>query len=256
MKRVSKSIAAVAAVVLLGFASSGWAAQITIDTAGTGYRSGSGGEFRVTGAGTEGVALVASSLPYYYVSGVAGTAWTSGFETFCIEFNEYISLPGTYAAGISGGAIYGGVAGGIDHDFNASTPTTDLISIGTAYLYSQFAAGTLAGYTYAPGAARAASALRLQQAIWYLEDEIALPSTNAFLTTVFRLFGTPGAGVGALAGGAKRDSHGAYGVAALNLGGPPPVKQDQLIMVPDGGLTLTLLGLGLGGLALLRRKLS
>jgi len=253
--KVNKSMAAVVAVVLLvGFASSGWAAQITISNPGDNvYRNGSGGEFRITGADAAGVALVAGSLPFYG----ADTAWASGFETFCIEFNEYIALPGTYVAGISGGAVYGGVAGGVDHDLNPLTPTTDLISKGTAYLYSQFAAGTLSGYTYTPGPDRAASAVLLQQAIWYLEDEVALPGSNAFLTTVFGMFGTPTAGlVGDLAGGAKSNSNGAYNVAALNLGGPPSTKQDQLIMVPDGGLTLTLLGLGLGGLALLRRKIG
>ena len=48
----------------------------------------------------------------------------------------------------------------------------DPISIGTAYLYSEFAKGTLQDYAFAgTEAEREASAALLQNAIWYLEKE-------------------------------------------------------------------------------------
>ena len=47
----------------------------------------------------------------------------------------------------------------------------DALSKGTAYLYSQFANGSLAGYIYGYGATRATAAGELQEAIWWLEGE-------------------------------------------------------------------------------------
>ena len=266
MQRVNKlkSIAA-AAALMAAFASSATAGSITV-SGNDDYRAGLGGEFNVRAADAGGAALLASLTGYTISNGTtvgtangtqmnAGFGGQIGFQTFCIEYNENIALGGSYAASISGGSIYGGVAGGIDPDGAGGLPSTDLISVGTAYLYSQFATGALAGYTYANGAARAASAVMLQQAIWYLEDEITLgaaqKTANIFLQSAITLFGD-GTGVGV--GGAKANNT-IYSVKALNLGGSAPNQaQDQLIMVPDGGLTVTLLGLGLGGLALLRRK--
>ena len=140
-----------------------------------------------------------------------------------------------------------------------------MISVGAAYLYSQFAARTLPGYTYTNGSGRAASAVMLQQAFWYLEDEILLTAaqktSNIFLTGVFGALTVFGDGTGVGTGGAKANNT-TYAVGVLNLGG----NQDQLIMlpvpdvsvtaasVPDVSLTATMLGLALSGLALLRRK--
>jgi hypothetical protein len=266
----------VAGVAVAGaLAPSAFAAQITINGY-AGYRAGSGGEFNVRAADAGGEALLAPSLGLGYTianttlvgtaDGTrmnAGSGGQIGFESFCIEHNEYITLPGTYSASISLGAVYGGVAGGIDHDSNPLTPTTDLISVGTAYLYEQFAKGNLAGYTYTHGSLRQASAVKLQEALWYLEDEISLTAAqkaaNTFLSAAITLYGD-GTGVGV--GGAKANNT-IWNVAALNLGGVAPnQKQDQLILrdngfsVPDGGLTLMLMGLSLSGLALLRRKLA
>jgi hypothetical protein len=105
--------------------------------------------------------------------------------------------------------------------------------------------------------------VKLQEALWYLEDEISLTAAqkaaNTFLSAAITLYGD-GTGVGV--GGAKANNT-IWNVAALNLGGVAPnQKQDQLILrdngfsVPDGGLTLMLMGLSLSGLALLRRKLA
>jgi hypothetical protein len=257
-RTVTSSLATVALIAAL--APGAYAGSITI-SGNPDYRAGSGGEFNITAADGGGAALLSAlSGGYTTVNGTAvGTAdgtrmnagfgGTIGFQTFCVEYNEFINLGGTYTATISDGAIYGGVGGGIDPDGSGPLPQTDLVSVGTAYLYSQFAQGTLVGYTYTNGAARAASAVMLQEAIWYLEDEIGLTAgqidANTFLQAAFAAYGE----------GAKDNSGGLYGVRVLNLGGvAPDQKQDQLIMVPDGGLTLTLLGLGLSGLSLMRRK--
>jgi len=247
-------------------------ADTIIITGHADYRAGSGGEFNVRDNPADGSSLIGDPLSRGYVAAggtllgsANGTAMSPsgglpmGFETFCIEFNEFISLPGTYTASISSYAQYGGVGGFIDHDANPSTPTRDYISVGTAYLYSRFAQGLLAGYTYANGGTRAADAVKLQKAIWYLEEEISFSDAggvaNGFLTAAI------------LANGgtvlSARANNTVYNVGVLNLGGDfPNQKQDQLILnnmgfsVPDGGLTLMLMGFGLGGLALMRRKLA
>ncbi len=43
----------------------------------------------------------------------------------------------------------------------------------TAYLYTKFVSGTLAGYDYTPSTGRIFSAKALQDVIWYIEDEQA-----------------------------------------------------------------------------------
>ena len=158
--------------------------------------------------------------------------------------------------------IYGGVGGGVDPDGAGPLPKTDKVSIGTAYLYTLFATGSLTGYDYTNGSGRESSAVKLQTAIWYLEDEISLTSSekssNPFLSgavgalTVF----------GGVAGARADNDFSLYHVKALNLWSTDGVypKQDQLIMVappkrvPDGGATVLLLGLALGTLAGLRRR--
>ena len=59
---------------------------------------------------------------------------------------------------ISGGAIQGGVSGG----------NPDPISFGTAYIYNQFIAGTLADYS----SSNVTNQTDLQDAFWMLEGEI------------------------------------------------------------------------------------
>ena len=57
-----------------------------------------------------------------------------GFESFCISRNAGITLPGVYFDTVSSWGIY--------------LPDNLTITKGTAWLYSQFASGTLAGYRY------------------------------------------------------------------------------------------------------------
>ena len=161
------------------------------------------------------------------------------FGTFCVETDEFFSPGSTYDVGLSYQAFGGG--------FNSNTG--DTLSKGTAFLYSQFARGILSGFTYN----NSASATNLQNMIWWLEDEnVPDQSANPFaglLTTQF----------GSLAN-AKLDvdsSGSGYGVMVMNLTSDHGriLNQDQLVYVPDGGLTIALLGMGLLSLSLIRRRM-
>jgi hypothetical protein len=170
-----------------------------------------------------------------------------GFQSFCVEVTEYISSGQPYWAELSTEAKLGGAGGG----------SPDPLSIGTAWLYKLFAQGQLSGYDYTPGSGRAASARALQETIWWLEDEIAAMPSNSFSSMVVAQFG------GAANAKVNYDpSTAGFSVRVINLydldgfGNPDYTKpkQDQLVYLPDGGLTMVLLGIGMLGVAALRRK--
>lgn len=225
------------------------AGPFVVVVGGTVFRN-DGGEMRVIPNGA--LAPVINE----YVAGVTaginanGTVTTppNSFETFCLELREGLQLGAHYDAILNNKAINGGVG-----------PAGDPISKGTAYLYFNFAKGTLANYDYtlSPAAGRKASAIALQEAIWYLEDEITLTpaqvAANVFLSNnITTKFGT--------IANAKLDNNGLYAVGVLNLYGPLPKldrAQDVLILtVPEPG-TMMLMGLGLASLAIgLRRRFA
>jgi hypothetical protein len=152
------------------------------------------------------------------------------FPTFCIEDGEFIGQPpsGPYTYTINSGAVAGG-PGADATDPNTGLPM-DNISIGTAWLFSQFSAGTLTldnGTGSYFDADRLANAGELQQAIWFLEDEspgvdngyVALAQTALGNLTLSQV---------------EADSNGAYGVVALNLfDSSGNLAQDQLAVDPE-----------------------
>lgn len=137
---------AVLTAAIVGPAQSVIAGPTVYATRQSGYYSGVGGEFTLTPAGVPGL-----------VNG-------QSFQTFCLEYNEYIWLNRTYDVVVNTSAVRGG-EGAVGDPLDART----------AFLYDAFLNGDLSsyGYDYTSGSGRSASAGALQQVIWFLEDERA-----------------------------------------------------------------------------------
>jgi hypothetical protein len=207
-------IGAMAATSLLAIPTSGSVNVSRTD----GYYSGSGGEFTITDVDGKFT-----------------------FQTFCLELSEQVqNNPHTYQLNQFDEATAGGVNNG------ATVGGGDPISYGTAFLFYEFTKGTLAGYNYTPGAGREATAGQLQNAIWWLEDELTLSAAQ--------IGANPFLGLLNLAT-AKNDAGGAFGVQVMNLTGANGQPGQDFLAVPDGGLTVALLGMGLAGLGWVNRRI-
>jgi len=178
------------------------------------YSSGSGGEFEaVPNADLSWV------MANYSPLAKGGPGNGAGFQTFCIETSEQFNPGALYNVALSDRAKYNGV------------PVTgfDVISVGTAFLYSQFASGTLSGYNYTYGAGRTAKAAELQNAIWNLEGEGG--SISAAIATILQ--GEFGA-TSTIADWDDDATGWAYGVRAMNLtSASDNTIQDMLVVVPE-----------------------
>jgi hypothetical protein len=209
---------------------------------------------------------------YSYGNGGEFAAVTTGlgnFQTFCIEYNQEFVPGASYSYFQNTGAVTGGA--GANTTDSHTTLSMDNISIGTAWLYSQFRAGTLANYFTG---SRQANAGALQDAIWYLEGETSTLAFNGADGTAFYNLAKLHAGAGNLTDAqVTADSLGAYGVIALNLFSTTPVgnnpavvingttyyaSQDQLALVPEAttviAATLLLLPFGASTLRILRKN--
>jgi hypothetical protein len=114
---------------------------VTQPSPGYGGRNG-GGEFNISPNFTGGV----------YGPDVA---IFGGFQTFCVEAQVDIVVPGNYNAALS------------SQDANGTQ-----LTLGTAWLYQMFATENPAlSYNYTPGAGRTDAAGELQQAIWILQGQ-------------------------------------------------------------------------------------
>jgi hypothetical protein len=220
------------------------------------YSQGSGGEFRAVGdsglnsvvnwsaysAATKGTVTAAndgSSWGYGQGLAVPGSSY---FQTFCTELLEEYTPGGLYpVSSIGNNALYN----------NTGHPVP--ITLGVAYLYSQFAAGTLVGYdyNYTDGGGRSASAGDLQNAIWSLLGEQSITLlTGAALTDLQN------------SGIAQADwtkaANGAYGVADMTLDNPGQAQDQLVIVVPETSTViagaLLLLPFGASTLRILRKN--
>ena len=215
------------------------------------FQNNQGGEFAALGVNPDGggavslvPALYSPEALYTFGAGDDSTgafAGLTGFETFCVEGgnNDITFYPGgvynyTFSENIIGGRLM-------------------QLSVGVAWLYSQFATGKLAGYDYsATDGGRITSAGALQNAIWYLQGEVGDPG-NVFSIAAVNEFGLA----------AATESVTLYGndfnVEVMNLtDGNGNAAQNQLFLdpVPDGGPTVGLLGAALLALLLIGRRRS
>src|SRR5580692_6325933 len=188
------------------------------------YGYGRGGEFNALANAS--LLAINPTLSGYS----AATADATSFETFCVETMEDFNPGGTYNVDISQSIKF--------NNGQFSAPDGGALTLGAAWLYSQFAAGTLQNYDYIDGG-RQQSAGNLQNALWYLEGEISSP-TDALINsgadgTTF--YNEALAAVGAA--NINNASDGAYGVVVLNMyapnqdGSDGTPAQDQLMVVPD-----------------------
>ena len=195
--------------------------QITLYQDLSNYSHGNAGEFN---AQPDAALLsVNPALAGYSPATAELAATNSSFQTFCVEEAEYFSPGSTYNVTISNEVFYNG----------GQFPGGEPLTMGTAWLYSQFAAGTLSGYDYVYGSGRTATAGDLQQAIWYLQGEAGLVNGSADGTVFYN------EAFSVLGGAITNAANGTYGVAVLNLWAPQPdgsngtAAQDQLMVVPE-----------------------
>jgi hypothetical protein len=195
--------------------------------------------------GLGGGEFTAYTLPDTFLGNYAPVAQAyGGFETFCMETGVEFS-PGT---------LYYYTLGDVTQPTpgNAQQGSGLALSQGAAYLYYQFGKGLLGDFDYAPGSGRQADDNLLQAAIWAFQggqsyggyptpitsNKFYIDALNALGTNVVNAY--TGSSVAVLQVWENPDDTGA--------------AQNQLVLVPDGGLTVSLLGGALIGLRLLRRK--
>ena len=247
--KFNKIAVSLAMATITSFASSYALADPVSITLGNGYGAGPGGEFKAIVTGTYD--------PFQGPSVLYGV--NTDFITFCLEKSESFDSYGQtlYVKGVNTGAKNGG-AGGAVPDPNGGV--WDPISSQTAYLYTQFSKGTLSNYDYADATAaqkalRAADADALQNAFWYLENELGSTQFSSLSAQTQAWINEANNKI------ASNHWSGIGDVRVLNLYKDQnfqQISQDQLYMaVPEPETYAMLLaGLGLIGFVAKRRRRS
>jgi len=169
------------------------------------------------------------------------TTVKGSFQSFCLEKNEYMDYTNFFkVAGVSTSAKNGGVGGAV--------AGADPLDVRTAWLYTQYienpsALGAISGWNAANAEARGTA---MQQAIWFIEEEI-----TGGLNTLASLLVTAAGNSGWTDVGRVKVLNVTY------LNGNP--SQDQLFItpVPEPEIyAMMAAGLGLMGFVARRRKQS
>lgn len=214
------------------------------------YATGQGGEFQFYGS-----SLGLSNNAY--VNGLTAglSSRPESFQTFCIEYNEHIYSGQPVSIMVSEENSTGG-AGSHSWNGGSNTDLGDDLDTRTAYLYTEFAQGTLTGYDWGSGSggygglSRAETAGVLQRVIWRIEDEGGVDWNTTFgsvsldkseerqlaeLWYTMDLGGWSGIG----------------DVRVLQTYSGTDFRQDQLFLTPvPGAVLLGFLGLSVAGIKL------
>ena len=199
-----------------------------------GYYGGNGGEFTLSSP-----SLFASSYVADVTKNIPGSWGPSAIQTFCVETSETIDVPSTVYGRISTTFSDGMTVG--SHSANSNVNLSDK----TAFLYTQFAAGTLAGFDYGAGSGRVADAVALQKAIWYYQSQVPAGEVvgNEFVALAEAATGWTGIGQ----------------VRILNVYSDPnytQAAQDQLVMVVPASAAFVLGAFGLGLVGWVKRRMA
>ncbi len=260
MKIKSTLFGGLAAAALLAISGAQASASTIVLNTNNFSDSAGGGEFAATVTSPSSLGINTAG---YSTNAATQTIFNGNFETFCLEANVEFNPGVTYNVSVSQTVL----------------KTGGPLTIGAAWLYTQFAAGTLSGYNYSQTSKtggqydRAISALGLQYAIWYLQAQ-SEPGNGPLITLTDANNHGAGAFLTDLANSAYsatkfNANNGTLGVAALVLttvGNPNDYHQDQLVLtspgggggagVPDGGATVALLGAAIGGMSFFKRRLA
>lgn len=182
-----------------------------------------------------------------------------GFQTFCVQTSVDFHPGNTYSYYAASLATVGSPQNGLP------------LTAGAAWLYGEFAQGTLSGYSYTGGATRTADAGLLQSAIWalmgeavYGDGKFTTPTTgnNAFYADALSEFG---GSLSAADAALTTATYSLYDVGVLNLSDSSGAAQNQLVWfgggtgyghqdAPDAGVTLALMGASLALLTIFARR--